>query len=179
MKKVFLFLAATTLFLSCTKQTNRAGIDKVLSQSNKSIQKEMYGKLTPTEKFTIWDDKFSKVLETGTLTKEQREFIEQLKSTLSVHTFEKLATGADLYKQQIIKLFGWKQGYEIFASVNSESYIDSDFSNGGGYDCMCSHSSDYCDRGSICSTGITCNSSVMGCGTLLVFACDGQCWFPN
>lgn len=119
------------------------------------------------------------------LNKEQLKFIEEAISLLTpeVYSISKGTTEwsqldniLNSLKDQMLISFQKEQAFEIFASLGGEKGSPDDTQNLAP-NCSCSRQSDYCGwwrSGASCGGG-SCRMQVGGCGTMLLYDCDGMC----
>lgn len=80
-------------------------------------------------------------------------------------------------KDRLLVHFQKEEAVEIFATLGGEKKDPADNGENLAPNCSCSGNSDYCDwwrSGSSCSSS-SCRFQVGGCGTLLMYDCDGLC----
>lgn len=149
------------------------------------------------EQFEYWNYKLERTLEIYTWNLAQINSINELKSALELSWFEgdqgSFLTFEPKWRAQALRYFTYPDLYLIvaypgpFLNENERDYSGARGDGntlGGGLlhttNCGCSKKSDYC--GSLLGTGYdractgTCELTTrIGCGTLLIYECDGSC----
>ena len=143
------------------------------------------------EKYYLADQQLKYVLNEVPLNIDQKELILRLKNTLPHDAY----TNFKSRQAYVGKLTKWegeinsKLGKGFVSTyltkiVNIDGTSDeSSRAEGVGGDCVCSRSSDWCahkgpDKYSCAwvSPSHLCTESSVGCGTLLLYSCDGMCY---
>lgn len=194
-------LLLCNVFISCSNEEQTSNIDQekiqfVLQSKSNEVTKAAYQLLTPEEKYFIWDERMDYILAQEDLTIEQVNFINELKSDLSIEIFsdELTAEGANFdlqFPDTRLDIFEPIQGYYYFgsllnmpdngtwASIKAKGansfYFDSfKLVDDSGTALSC-----HCHKGSIVSPGCQygCSSSEetkRGCGFLWRYSCNGR-----
>lgn len=170
MKSTITILLLSVVLFSCTKQTKDYNVQQVLAEKNVKTQKQMYYGLSPEEKYNVWEIKFKNFLSNDNLTSDQRKFVNFVMQDISPATFSNTEPEDDPYTKEAIRLFNPKNAFQLLASLDGE-YTDL---TGENYDCNCAKHSDYCNDDLKCSYA-DCKKSELGCGTLLLYSCNGLC----
>jgi len=195
-----IFIAITVILLSCKKQSSSEKSDEPVLINEKVIsqiinlpedeQKTAFRLLNTNEMSFLWSSKFIKVKESEKLNRDQIAFIDDLLSIIKPDLFlinsktniEFRTTLGKNISQKARILFGEENARKLLASISpyksrtvTPNYVDP--GDGGVKKCKCSSESNYCNPLAPCDEQPEdiCKHTTLGCGTLLVYSCDGLC----
>lgn len=158
------------------------------------IQKQIHLVLTPEKRYSLWIDKIDELIDQKS-TNAEKDHLSKFKSALSIDLFrpdiEKLnqfQAFAEVWQEEAIVNLGWsaediKYIGMSYSLNNSEIIVKEEQSDRVSFrvapeipPCNCSTKSTWwCDPDPCVSTLLNCKWSNPGCGTLLMYACDGWC----
>lgn len=145
-------------------------------------QRIIFASKTPEEKNEIWKDKLNFSMQNTSFNDIQQELLMELYNRLTPNLFVPNSTeNLSFYEFHRNWIINAKREFPYFLIKNIVSSLnDNGLSysppSGGGTSCNCSQSSDWCDERWRCSYPSTgCDSRALGCGTLLLYSCDGLC----
>lgn len=153
--------------------------------------------MTPSTKYKFWQDKMQEVKNLD-WSQDELEHIESLSDYIDNHSriFEKdFWTNASLsaefedfikdWRDIASKDLGWSQDIQYCIAAYGgtlDNHMLSDLRGGGTITgisntyCNCSQKSDWCCGKKKCSKATCISSLGDGCGTLLLYVCDGGCF---
>ncbi|HEX6849714.1 MAG TPA: bacteriocin fulvocin C-related protein [Chitinophagaceae bacterium] len=195
-----ILLFFTVLLSSCGKEGSSSTSSekdfinqKIISQIvnlPEDEQRTAFRLLNNYEMAFLWSSKLKNVKTSESLSSEQKIFINELIDLVNPDLFLISSKTNIEFKTNLAKnitqkarmLFGDINARKLIASVSpykggtvTPNNVDPD--EGGVKKCKCSTESNYCDPLAPCDEQLetVCKHTLMGCGALLLFSCNGLC----
>lgn len=209
--KIICLAALLAIIISCRKSTysdqgpskkSNSQFSRLGTENDFESRKQMFGLMTPNERYILWRDHLLTAKNQFTSTNEHPkvELINELLSAISASIFDENSTAADVFKNYFLPAWQPKAN-TIFSTMElfdltydpTESNIGSreappEIGNGpgdgslgrcwchagqSGYSCM-RYQFPWGVTSGVCERVGECREKLPGCGTLWLFRCDGN-----
>ncbi len=194
-----ILLLFSNLLLGCKKDSTHSTSEKMLINKkvisqivtlSENEQRTAFRLLNNQEMAYLWSSKLNDAKMNERMNAEQNTFINELINIVTPDLFLinskqyiefRTKLGNDIAQRARI-LFGDENARKLLASISpykggniTPNYVDPD--EGGLKKCKCSTESNYCDPLAPCDEKpeTVCKHTTLGCGTLLLYSCDGMC----
>jgi len=151
-----------------------------LSMYPVSYRRAIVGALTNDQKIAVWREHLRTFLSGGeALEPDQRRFIESVLDRLDEFFADARDDEAlDDLQARSKEILGSGLATQVFGNlgpVEPKSAVIENLGRAAGIKCSCSTSSDWCGGNYDCYSG-PCDATSLGCGTFLLYSCNGLCW---
>ncbi len=171
-------------------EINKSVVRQIVTMSE-SEQKTAYKLLNEYEKAYVWNNKMIELLNKNSFNPEQVEFIKKIQSQITSELFISNSQKNNDFKREFAKtgyeksvlLFGAELAKNIITSISNKNNPVSQLEESGVPKCKCSSEyPSYCSGNQWCfevTDKTICSATLLGCGPLWLFSCDGKCKLPS